>query len=112
MRVLIVEDTVDIAVWLAKALELHDIDARIKVSGFRDLLRPKAWDSITHAVLDAMMPEVSGLEIAKFVKEHHPEIRIVMATGSIIAADEATGLVDRVLLKPFTTEQLVEAIRG
>ena len=112
MRVLICEDTVDIAVWLATALNLHDIDARIKVNGFGDLLRPDAWDGITHAVLDAMMPDVSGLEIARFLKANRPDVRVVMATGSIPAADEATGLVDRVLLKPFTTDQLIEALRA
>lgn len=114
MRVLIVDDTADIADWLATAIAIDGndgIDTRIKVTGFRDLLQPDAWTGVDVVVLDAIMPEVGGLEIARYLREYHPDIRIVVATGSIVAAEEATGLVDQVLLKPFTSEQLMEAIR-
>lgn len=112
MRVLVADDTVDIAVWLSHTLTNAGFDTRLKVCGFGDLLTEAAWVAIDAVVLDAMMPEVGGVEIARFVKDKCPHVRVVMATGSITAAEEATGLADVVLLKPFDSEDVVAALRG
>jgi DNA-binding NtrC family response regulator len=58
-----------------------------------------------------MMPKISGMELLQIVKEHYPELEVVVVTGyaSIDTAVEATklGAADY-LPKPFTPQELTE----
>lgn len=62
-------------------------------------------------ITDLMMPKISGMELLQLVKEHYPELEVVVVTGyaSIDTAVEATklGAADY-LPKPFTPDELTE----
>ncbi len=56
---------------------------------------------------DVRMPgSMTGIELARWVRERHPEARIVLQTG--YAVGDATGFIT--LSKPFSADQLAEAI--
>jgi two-component system NtrC family sensor kinase len=65
---------------------------------------------------DIVMPGMSGIELARIVREHHPEISVVLASGysdrSASALEEGFPL----LQKPYTLDALrkalVQALRG
>ena len=58
---------------------------------------------------DVRMPgSMTGIELARWVRERHPEARILLQTG--YAVGDATGFVT--LTKPFSAEQLLEAIKA
>ena len=114
MRIRLVEDTPEIAVWLKQALEMHDVDFQIVTTTreFERLLSPAPWEDIDVAVVDVMLPGVSGLDIARYLGEVHPGIRVVIMTASLPSADEATGVAHAVIVKPFSSQYMVAAIQG
>jgi signal transduction histidine kinase len=62
------------------------------------------------AVCDIMMPDISGVDVLKVIKEHQPKTQVIMATGcaSLETAIEAMklGAYDYIT-KPYEIEQLV-----
>ena len=112
MLVRIVEDTAAIAIWLADALALHDepVETVTTTAEFGRLLRPEPWEGVDVALVDVMLPEVSGIAIIQYLVAHHSHIRTICMTASLPSADEATGLADRVLVKPFSMTELLTAI--
>jgi len=64
------------------------------------------------AIVDLMMPRVSGMELLRYAREHHPEVEVVMITGyaSIDSAVEATKIgAAGYIPKPFTPDELTAA---
>jgi len=54
------------------------------------------------------MPRLDGLEAAKILKSKYGDrVRIFIITGNVFA-EELTNVVDGVLLKPCTKEQLIK----
>ncbi len=63
---------------------------------------------------DVVMPGLSGAELARWVKERHPSIRILFVSGYTDGELSAHGLEpERILLlrKPFSTDQLRAVVR-
>jgi CheY-like chemotaxis protein len=60
------------------------------------------------AVLDVLIPEISGDAIAERLRQERPRLPIVLMTGNGDSFARASGL--PVLHKPFTKEQLLETI--
>jgi DNA-binding response OmpR family regulator len=108
----IVEDTAAIAIWLADALSLQteDVQTVTTTGEFGRLLRPEPWEGIDAALVDVMLPEVSGIDILHYLAEHHPQVKTICMTASLPSASEATGLADRVLVKPFSMTELLTAL--
>lgn len=113
LRVRIVEDTVPIATWLGEAVELNDssITAVTTTADFTELLEPEPWESIDVALVDVMLGGMSGIDIMRYLRNDHPNIRIVCMTASLPSAQEVTGMADRVLIKPFDVKDLLLALR-
>ncbi len=65
---------------------------------------------------DQRMPDISGAELCRIVRERHPDIvrMIVTAYADIAAATAAinTGQVSRYLMKPWREETLAEVLRA
>jgi DNA-binding response OmpR family regulator len=62
-------------------------------------------------ITDLMMPNTSGLELLQIIREHYPELEVVMITGyaSIESAVKATKLGAAAYLpKPFTPVELTD----
>lgn len=84
------------------------------VGGGRAALRALADGTCRPTILltGIDMPEMSGIELSARVRALRPGIRVVMMTsnpGSADAARDRPDLVMRVLLKPITVDQLLEA---
>ena len=66
------------------------------------------------AILDLVMPGMSGLDLASELAREYPSLPILYISGYVgsLAADAlARRTPDRVLLKPFTEQTLVERVR-
>jgi DNA-binding response OmpR family regulator len=62
-------------------------------------------------ITDLMMPKTSGIELLQIIREHYPELEVVMITGyaSIESAVKATKLgATSYLPKPFTPDELTK----
>jgi DNA-binding NtrC family response regulator len=82
LPVLIIDDEEDILQSYKMTLRLRKIDNFTLCSDPRqvmDMLRKTAYSSI---ILDLFMPHMSGQELLDRIHEKHPEIPIIVATGS------------------------------
>jgi two-component system, OmpR family, phosphate regulon response regulator OmpR len=67
------------------------------------------------AIIDMVMPGVSGLDLATDLAREYPKIPILYISGyvgSLAAEALARRSPERVLLKPFTPQALVERVRA
>ena len=102
-RILIVDDEEQVADLLQRWLAQQGFYARTATC-FSDVQRCLELEAFDLVTLDVLMPEVGGLDVLRWLKEHYPDIGVVMASaleasGTIIEAMRL-GAYDY-LLKPF-----------
>jgi len=71
-------------------------------------------DEVTCVLLDRMMPKMDGVTAAQELRSAAPELCIIMMTGyneTEVVATIEPGLMNSILYKPFTVEQLREELR-
>ena len=114
MRVLIIEDEVNLALPLVALLEKNKILADTVADGTSGLMlaRKPVYDVI---VLDIMLPEIDGLIILKTLREEHNNTPILLLTALDNIDDRVKGLnlgADDYLTKPFDTKELIARIKA
>lgn len=65
-------------------------------------------------ILDIMMPNVDGYEVAKHLREKHQRVKIIFLTAKSKQKDIEKGLglgADLYLVKPFSTKDLVAKVK-
>lgn len=112
MRILIVEDGIHVAKLLAESVRLQGHEAIVASSGKEglSLLKERTPDAV---FLDIVMPEVSGIDVLRQIRETHPALPVIVITGSASSEeiDEARRLgVTDVIEKPFVLKHLDEAL--
>jgi two-component system OmpR family response regulator/two-component system alkaline phosphatase synthesis response regulator PhoP len=66
-------------------------------------------------ITDLLMPGMDGLELARLIKARVPEQRILLATGHLEAVSNNEKMrqnIDGLLAKPFSPEELREALKA
>lgn len=115
-RILIVDDEADLADLVAYNLQRSGFNARVVHNG-RDGLRTMETWRPDIVVLDVMMPEVDGLEVARRMRDD-PDLAtvpVVMLTALSDEDDEIRGLdagADDYLTKPFSIKILIKRIEA
>lgn len=109
-RVVIVEDDDTVRSMLADAFEC----AGHSVSSFKsgaEAISELESNECDLVVSDLGLPDVSGLQISRWVKEHRPQIRFILATGwsdLVTPQDYELGRIDALISKPYTAMAIVE----
>ena len=109
----LIDDDEPVRVSLAFVLEMADLPARTYASALEFL---DVADGLTHGciVTDVRMPEMSGLELVRKLRERGIDLPVIVITGhgDVPLAVEAmrAGVVD-FLEKPFDNEVLINAVR-
>lgn len=70
-------------------------------------------DSISLAIIDMIMPGMSGLDMAAELTREHPAIKILYTSGygsSVAMESISQRTPEHVLLKPFTSRQLLDRV--
>ena len=65
-------------------------------------------------LLDIKMPQASGLDILKKIKEKYPKVQVIIITGykSVETAAEAVRLgASGYIVKPFKSEEILATVR-
>lgn len=70
----------------------------------------EAIDGADVVIVDLMMPDVAGIEVLQVLVRHHPLARRVVASAMYQIPDDVRALAHVVLTKPFTVEDLLEAV--
>jgi DNA-binding response OmpR family regulator len=109
MKVLIVEDTQELATNLVRYLAIKGIQADISLDGVDGLFKAvtKYYDAV---ILDINLPEKNGLEVCRELRIKEKDVPIIMLTSRSGKEDIITGLdagADDYLCKPFDYDILI-----
>ena len=112
-KVLLVDDEQDFLEALAERMRVRGLEVTTTTSTMEaiNMAERGTYDVI---VMDLMMPEMEGLEALKTLKDHQPEIQIILQTGYATREIETEalklGAVD-LIEKPADVGRLIEKIK-
>lgn len=114
-KILIVDDDIAIAGLISDVLEDEGFETVVKNDGKSayDYIMTNSKD-ISLITLDIMMPELSGLEICKFVR-NHVDCPIIFVSAKGKTVDMVLGLEtggDDYISKPFVVDELVAKVKA
>ncbi len=114
MRILLAEDEKRMAAALVALLKQEKYDVDHEADGLSALaaLESGIYDI---AVLDVMMPQMNGFEVARKARAGGVKTPILMLTAKSQLDDKVTGLdcgADDYLTKPFQTKELLARLRA
>lgn len=115
VRILIIEDEKNLARFVELELMHEGFETEICYngrSGLEAAINPdEDWDLI---LLDLMLPELNGLEVARRVRQVS-EVPIIMMTARDSVIDRVSGFdhgADDYIVKPFAIEELLARVRA
>ena len=111
--ILLVEDEASLAESVRYNLEREGFRVTVAPDGNRGLERFRA-ERPSLVVLDLMLPEMSGLDLCKLIREES-QVPIIMLTAKDAEADKVAGLelgADDYVTKPFSMRELVSRVRA
>ncbi len=113
-QMLLVEDNSDIA----EIVSTHASDMGMHVThcdngrNGLEMALSKPWDFV---ILDVMLPEVTGTEICRRLRQHSEDVPILMLTARDSELDHVLGLelgADDYVTKPFSISELMARVRA
>ena len=113
IKILLIDDEIEFTSTLAERLELRGFDAKTTDNGESgiELIRNELFDI---AIIDLMMPGISGLETLKQVKTFNTKLPVILLTGHGSTKEGMEGIrigADDYLMKPLDINDLLEKIR-
>lgn len=111
--VLIIDDEIDFAETLAERLELRGLEAKVATGAGEALALLHGGYRPDVALLDLKMPGMDGLQTLAAIKQHDPNIAVIMVTGHGSTSAGMEGMrkgLFEYLLKPVDIGVVVERI--
>jgi two-component system response regulator RegX3 len=112
-RILVVEDEAALAESVRYNLEREGFTVTVASDGRRAVERFRT-DQPALVILDLMLPEMSGLDVCRLIRQES-DVPIIMVTAKDAEADKVTGLelgADDYVTKPFSVRELVSRVRA
>ena len=113
-KVLVVDDEASIRALLSATLRLTGFEVRV-ASGGREALAAAAEYAPDLVVLDVMMPDLDGFEVAQRLRTSGRPVPVLFLTARDSVEDRISGLTvgaDDYVAKPFSLEEVVLRIRA
>ena len=112
-KVLIIEDERDMCLLLNIMLDSKEIELdHVKDISTADEYLKKEQPSVV--ILDNKLPDGFGIDFIPHIKQKYPTIKIIMISGYDASAEDVAleNGADIFLQKPFSRDQLYQAIKG
>ncbi len=114
LRILVVEDEVNLAEALTQILKKNNYTVDTALDGVTglDYALSDIYDVV---VLDVMLPKMNGVEVVNAIRKEGISVPVIMLTAKNEIADKVKALdsgADDYLAKPFVTEELLARIRA
>lgn len=113
-KVLVVDDEASIRALLSATLRLTGFDVKV-AGGGREALAAAAEYAPDLVVLDVMMPDLDGFEVAQRLRTSGRPVPVLFLTARDSVEDRISGLTvgaDDYVAKPFSLEEVVLRIRA
>jgi two-component system OmpR family response regulator len=114
VRVLVVDDEPHIVDVVSMALRHNGFEVGEAESGTAALARVRDWRPDV-LVLDVMLPDIDGFEVARRLRAERVEVPILFLTARDATTDKVWGLTaggGDYVTKPFSLEELVARLRN
>jgi two-component system response regulator QseB len=114
LRVLVAEDDRSLREVLSRGLRENSYTVDAVPDGAAAMRFLRSYEYAI-AVLDWRMPEVSGLDVLKWLRNHRSPTAVLMLTARDAPADRVVGLdagADDYLVKPFDFDELLARMRA
>lgn len=113
-KVFILEDDTSICGLIKVALEMNGLEFKAfsTLKSFIDALQIEQPDV---ALLDIMLPDGSGLDALRFIKDKYPDVRCIMLSALSKEEDKVNGLnmgADDYITKPFSVLELTARVNA
>lgn len=111
-RVLVIDDEENIRTLLSEILEFHDHSVTLCENGLSGIEELKKGD-YDIVFTDLGMPDMSGWEVARAVREIKPKTAIALITGWAVQLDKkkmAEAGINHIISKPFEIEAIIDAV--
>jgi DNA-binding response OmpR family regulator len=113
LRVLVVDDEVELVQTLIERLQLRGIDAEGATTGSEAMerLEGREFDVV---VLDVKMPGIDGLDLLRKIKKLRPTLNVILLTGRGSDRESQIGLGEGAfdyLVKPINIEDLIKRMK-
>lgn len=114
VRVLVAEDNPDVREFIMRALVSsgYEVSGAIDGQEALEVLSQARFDVL---VSDIVMPNLDGVALAMMVGPLYPQMRIVLVSGYAqerMRAHNLEALVHKVIAKPFSLEEIVDAVKN
>lgn len=114
MRILIVEDEIDLCNAIAEGLDIdgYAVDKCYDGESAFELISVEKYDLV---ILDLNLPKMDGIEILKAVRKQNNNLKILILSARDHVSDKVLGLdlgANDYLVKPFDFEELEARIRN
>ena len=114
VRVLVVDDEVNIAELIGMALRYEGWEVRLAHTGTRAVAAAKEFrpDAV---VLDMMLPDFDGMEVLRRMRSAQSGVPVLFLTARDSVEDRVAGLTaggDDYVTKPFSLEEVVARLRA
>lgn len=114
MKVLILEDEEAIRGFVRINLGRNGIEV-IEAETGEEALEKLEQEAVDIAILDVMLPTISGFEVCERIRKLYPDMGIIMLTAKTQDTDKVTGLqlgADDYVVKPFSPTELVARVQA
>ena len=118
-KILVLEDEIGIRSFVSINLkrEGYEIieagtgaEAIEKINENKDLFNEILKYDISIALLDVMLPDMSGIEVCKYIRQKFDQVGIIMLTAKAQEEDKLEGFIsgaDDYIVKPFSIKELL-----
>ncbi|MES2169960.1 MAG: response regulator transcription factor [Actinomycetota bacterium] len=113
-RILVVEDDEEMSALIAQGLTAEGYQVTVVTNGM-DALIEAAGGEFSAAAIDVMMPEMSGFEVCRHLRNHGNSLPVLLVTARDAVEDRVFGLdsgADDYLTKPFAFAEFAARIRA
>lgn len=112
-KILVAEDNPAVREFIERAIQSLGVKV-VSVADGQQALDALNQDTYDVLITDIVMPNVDGIALALKAVRQYPNLKIVMISGYAqerMRAHNLDALVHRIIAKPFSLEEICEAVR-
>lgn len=109
-KILVLEDEIGIRSFVSINLKREGYEIIEAGSGSEAIEKLSKEGDISIALLDVMLPDMSGIEICKYIRQNFDQVGIIMLTAKSQEEDKIEGFIsgaDDYIVKPFSIKELL-----